>query len=147
MKSDLRVFNTKKQKNERTKEQKKSLFRFHRFPVYKDARNFRKELKKLAKERFPKEEKFCLSSQLHRALDSILLNIAEGSERYSDVDFSRFLNMSLTSVNEVMACLDISFDNRYINKEEHQYYMNKIENIYKQLKAFSSKVRKDSIRN
>ena len=147
MKSDLGILNTKKQKNERTKEQKKSLFRFHRFPVYKDARDFRKELKRLIKEKFPKEEKFCLSSQLYRALDSILLNIAEGSERYSDIDFSRFLNMSLTSVNEVMACLDASLDDEYISKEEYRYYMNKIENIYKQLKAFSSKVRKDSIRN
>ena len=75
------------------------------------------------------------------------MNIAEGSERYSDIDFSRFLNMSLTSVNEVMACLDVSLDDDYISKEEYHYYAKKVGNIYKQLKAFSSKVRKDSIRN
>ena len=147
MKSDLKFFGIEKQKNGRTKKRKNSLFRFREFPVYKEARELRKGLKSLAKEKFPKEEKFGLSSQLFRALDSVLLNIAEGSERYSDIDFSRFLNMSLTSVNEVMACLDVAFDDTYISEEEYCYYTKKIGNIYKQLKAFSSKVRKDSIRN
>ena len=122
------------------------IFRFQKFPVYKATREFRKELKKLSKKKFPKEEQFCLTSQLWRALDSILLNIAEGSERYSDIDFSRFLNTSLTSVNEVVACLDASLDDKYITTENHDYYLNKAENIYKQLRAFSSKVRKDNIK-
>ena len=55
------------------------IFRFREFPVYKEAREFRKELKELSKKKFPKEEQFCLTSQLWRALDSILLNIAEGT--------------------------------------------------------------------
>ena len=76
-----------------------------------------------------------------------MLNITEGSEKYSDIDFSRFLNISLGSVSEVRSCLDISFDDNYILKEEYQHYTNKLKNIYKQLKAFSSKVRKDSVRN
>ena len=122
------------------------IFRFQKFPVYKAAREFRKKLKELSKKKFPREEQYCLTSQLWRALDSILLNIAEGSERYSDIDFSRFLNMSLTSINEVVACLDAALDDKYITTEDHDYYLNKAENIYKQLRAFSSKVRKDNIK-
>ena len=118
------------------------IFRFREFPIYKDARVFRKELKNLSREKFPKEEQFCLTSQLWRALDSILLNIAEGSDRYSDTDFSRFLNNSLTSVNEVVACLDSALDNNYISENEHQLFLKKAENLARQLKAFSSKVRK-----
>lgn len=120
----------------------KNLFRFRDFPVYKDAREFRKIVKKLSREKFPKSEDFCLRSQLWRALDSILLNIAEGSERYSDIDFSRFLNTALTSVNEVVACLDAAFDDEYIDHDELDDCSTRAENIYKQLKAFSSKVRK-----
>lgn len=67
------------------------IFRFRKFPVYNDARKFRKELKGLSKKNFPKDEQHCLTSQLWRALDSIILNIAKGSERYSDMDFSRYL--------------------------------------------------------
>lgn len=106
-----------------------NIFRFRRFPVYKDTRSLRSEIKKLVKEKFPKNELYCLSSQLSRALDSILLNIAEGSERFSDKDFSRFLNNALTSVNEVVACLEAAFDDKYISKTEFDYYIKKSENI------------------
>ena len=131
----------------RTKEQSASLFRFQSFPVYQDARLFRKELKKLSKEKFPSKEQFCLTSQLWRALDSILLNIAEGSERYSDIDFSRFLNTAITSLIEVIACLDAALDDEYISQPIYQDCIDKAEKIYKQLRAFSSKVRKDNFKN
>lgn len=120
-----------------------NIFRFREFPVYKDSRQFRRELKNISKKNFPKEEQYNLTSQLWRALDSILLNIAEGSDRYSDVDFSRFLNNSLTSVNEVAACLDCALDDGYIDKTIHENYFNKAEKLVRQLKAFSSKVRDD----
>lgn len=54
-------------------------FRFRKFPVYKVTLSFKNELKLFSKNTFPKEEQFCLTSQLWRALDSIILNIAEGS--------------------------------------------------------------------
>ena len=124
-----------------------NIFRFREFPVYNDARQFRKNLKQLSKERFPKEEQYNLMSQLWRALDSILLNIAEGSERYSDIDFSRFLNNAITSISEVVACLDCALDDKYIDETTHKDYMVIAENLTKQLKAFSSKVRKDDSRS
>lgn len=117
------------------------IFRFRKFPVYQDIRDYRKELKELSKKRFPKMEQFCLLSQLWRALDSILLNIAEGSERYSDTDFSRFLNNSLTSLYEVVACLDLAMDDGYFDSSIHKYYLDKANNIARQLRAFSAKVR------
>lgn len=122
------------------------MFRYRKFPVYKQTRILRSEIKKLSLEKFPKSENFILRSQLWRALDSIILNIAEGSERYSDIDFSRFLNTALTSTNEVVSCLDLALDDKYITTQEHQTLLKKIENIYKQLRALSSKVRKDNKR-
>lgn len=121
-----------------------TIFRFREFPVYKDARIFRKELKKLSREKFPKEEDYVLRQQLWRALDSIILNIAEGADRHSDKDFSHFLNNALGSLNEVVGCLDCALDDDYINVEEHKNHLDKAENIVRQLKAFLSKVRKDN---
>jgi four helix bundle protein len=123
----------------------KDIFRFRNFPVYKAGRQFRKELKELSRKKFPKEEQYSLTSQLWRALDSILLNIAEGSDRFSDMDFSRFLNNSLTSLNEVVACLDCAKDDNYIFIEEEEECLTKAEGLARQLKAFSAKVRKDNV--
>ena len=123
-----------------------SFFRFRDFPVYQEIRQFRKDLKKLSKEKFPKEENYILKQQLWRALDSSILNIAEGADRSSDKDFSHFLNNSLTSINEIVACLDCAYDDNYITEKEHQEYLKRTENIIRQLKAFLSKVRKDNRR-
>ncbi|KKQ53115.1 MAG: S23 ribosomal protein [Candidatus Woesebacteria bacterium GW2011_GWB1_39_10b] len=118
------------------------IFRFRKFPVYLLAREFREELKKFTRINFPTEEKFVLRAQLWRALDSIALNIAEGSDHYSDVEFGKFLNTALTSLNEVVACLDCAFDDGYLNEGELNYFVNKAEDIARQLKAFSSKLRR-----
>jgi len=117
------------------------IFRFRKFPVYLLAREFREEVKVFSKKHFPKVEQFALTAQLWRALDSIILNIAEGSDHYSDLEFGKFLNTALTSLNEVIACLDGALDDDYLTKKEHERFLLMAEEIAKQLKAFSSKVR------
>ncbi len=114
----------------------KKKFRFRNFPVYKDARKFNQEIRILSKQKFPKEEQYCLTSQIWRASYSIILNIAEGCDRGTDKDFAHYLNNSHTSLNEVVACLDVALDNNYININEHSYYLNKAANLSDQLTAF-----------
>jgi len=122
------------------------IFRFREFPVYIAAREFRRELKDLTKKKFPKVEDYILRQQLWRALDSIILNIAEGADKHSDKDFSHYLNNALGSVNEVIGCLDCAFDDLYISKDEHKIYLEKADNVVRQLRAFIAKVRKDNYR-
>src|SRR3990167_2917993 len=112
------------------------IFRFREFQIYKDARKFNKELKDFSKKKFPKSEQYSLLSQLWRALDSILLNIAEGADRGTDKDFAHFLNNSHTSLNEVVACLDVALDDEYITVEDHQKYLGNAEKLANQLTAF-----------
>lgn len=111
-------------------------FRFRKFKVYQDARKFIKELKDFSKSKFPDSEKFGLLSQLWRALDSILLNIAEGADRGTDKDFAHFLNQAHTSLNEVVACLDIALDSQYIITIDHSYYLERAVFLSDQLTAF-----------
>lgn len=110
-------------------------FRFRKFPVYKEAIQFRKEIKDLAKN-FPKEEIYILFSQIVRAADSIVLNIAEGADRGTDLDFARFLNNSLTSLNEVVGCLDLALIDKYITEKSHKEFLDKAEKLAGQLAAF-----------
>ena len=50
---------------------------------------------------FPKSEKYTLSQQITRAAVSIPSNIAEGSSRSSEKDYSRFIEISLGSSFEL----------------------------------------------
>lgn len=113
------------------------------WPVYQSAKKLRKEIRILTK-KFPKKEQYCLTSQLWRSMDSVILNIAEGAYRFSDKDFSRFLNNSFASLNEVVACLDLARNESYITREEFSDILIKAENISRQLMAFSAKVRKSN---
>jgi len=111
-------------------------FRFRKFQVYRDALIFRREIKLLVKGCFPKHELYLLSDQIIRAMNSIVLNIAEGADRSTDKDFANFLNKSHTSLNEVVSCLDIALMDSYITKEVHEKYLKKAEQLANQLTAF-----------
>lgn len=111
-------------------------FRFRKFPIYLTSRQFITEVKTLASTKFPKNEIFNLISQISRAADSVVLNIAEGADRGTDKDFAHFLNLSNTSLNEVVACLDIALDAKYITQEENINLISKAGELANQLTAF-----------
>lgn len=115
---------------------KQKTFRFRNFKVYQETRGVNIKIKNLVKKNFPKEELYGLTSQICRALDSIILNIAEGSERGSDKDFAHFLNLSNSSLHEVVSCLDVAFDNKYITEKELEENIELLEKLANQLTAF-----------
>lgn len=59
-----------------------------------------------------------LKDQMRRAAVSIMSNIAEGFERGSDKDFSRFLFIAKASCGEIRSQLYVSLDRKYIAQEE-----------------------------
>jgi four helix bundle protein len=69
---------------------------FRELKIWKDAMNLTKSVYLLTSQ-LPSEEKFGLKSQLNRCVISIPSNIAEGSGRTSNKEFSHFLNISLSS--------------------------------------------------
>lgn len=67
---------------------------------------------------FPDREKFNLSSQMLRAIDSVALNISEGSIGQSNPEFRRFMNYSIRSLAEVVTCLHKAKRRDYISLKE-----------------------------
>jgi four helix bundle protein len=131
--------------DKKTMNPKESLFRFRKWPVYQAAKLFRKKIRKLAK-KLPYDERNLLKDQASRAADSICLNIAEGSNKLSDIEFSKYLNNSETSLEEVVGCLDLILEDGHISKDEFEGYLKEAEELGAQLIAFGKKVRKDGIR-
>lgn len=115
-------------------------FRFRNFPIYPDLREFIFEIYKLANS-LPKQEQFELASQLRRAASSVLLNLAEGSMKKSDAEFNRFLMISIGSLSEIVAILDILLDQKYITPSNHARFLVKCEDIAKRLYGFSRKLK------
>ena len=69
-------------------------------------------------DRFPKEERYGLVSQLRRAAFSVVANIAEGSAKRGRREFGRYLDIAIGSVTEVEVGLRLARDRSYIDQEQ-----------------------------
>ena len=90
---------------------------FRELKVWEKARSFTKEMYYLLK-KYPADEKFALVSQMKRATISISSNIAEGSGRYTNNDFARFLDIALGSCYEIETQYVLSMDLGFVTEIE-----------------------------
>ena len=90
---------------------------------------------------FPDKEKFGLSSQITKSAVSIPSNIAEGSSRTSEKDYSRFIEISLGSSFELETQLLIAEAVSYGNKELRSALLNELDEEQKMLMSFQSRLK------
>jgi len=90
---------------------------FEDLEVYQVAREFRKDMYRLAK-RLPSEEKFGLVSQVRRAALSLTNNIAEGHGRFHFLDQIKFMFQSRGSLEELLDDLNTCQDEEYLPSSE-----------------------------
>ncbi len=110
-------------------------FRFKNFKVYQDSKAFCKACRDIV-EKHIKSKDNGLALQIDRALNSILLNIAEGSADNSDVEFARFLGISIRSVYEVVAGFDLALLYEMIVAEQNEKIELEAHELVRQLSAF-----------
>ena len=96
-------------------------FKFEKLIIWQKAMDFGEDINALS-ERFPQKEKFNLSSQICRAVDSIALNISEGSIGQTNPEFKRFMGYAIRSLAEVITCLHKANRREYISIEEFDKY-------------------------
>lgn len=113
------------------------MLRFKDLEIWEKSRVFCSEIYTITS-KFPETEKFGLTNQLRRAAVSIPSNIAEGSSRKSNKDFSRFLQITLGSAYEIETQLLISFDLKFIDQTELNKLSKELESIIKMTSKFKS---------
>jgi four helix bundle protein len=78
------------------------------------------EIHRLTHQRFPREERYELGSQMRRAAWSVPSNIVEGNARWTARDKLRFFNIASASLSELTYGLHAAQRLGYINPTEHK---------------------------
>jgi four helix bundle protein len=116
------------------------MHKFKQLEIWKQSRIFCTQIYSFTIS-FTNEERFGLTNQLRRAAVSIPSNMAEGSSRNSNKDFSRFLDIAIGSAYEIETQLLISSDLGFITEENLNPLLSKIDTLTKMIYSFQSKLK------
>jgi len=115
-------------------------FRFESLDIWHMARAYATKVYKMTA-RFPRKEDYGLTSQLSRAVNSISLNIAEGSGKRSNKSFDYHLDIAVGSTFEVVGASFLALDRGYITEQKHQVLYDEGERLGKSINAFRHTLR------
>jgi four helix bundle protein len=116
------------------------MFDFQKLEVYNKSKTFVKETALLqATKNFDR----VIQDQLRRASTSIMLNIAEGSSRFSNKDRRNFMIIARGSAFECVAILDLLQDEKIISAEVFQRLYLQLEEVSKMLWGLIRKLEKE----
>ncbi|HBH24701.1 MAG TPA: four helix bundle protein [Cytophagales bacterium] len=104
---------------------------FEEIKSWQEARNFCNELFLLLKNKKSFNSDYGLKDQMLRSSGSIMDNIAEGFGRGGNKEFVQYLFIARASCYETKSQLYRAFDRGYLNKEEKESFINRIELIAK----------------
>ncbi|WP_299223290.1 four helix bundle protein [uncultured Aquimarina sp.] len=114
-------------------------FKFEELRIWQKAMDLGEELDKVSKS-FPKNEMYNLTSQMMRAIDSVALNISEGSIGQTNPEFKKFMGYSIRSLAEVVTCLHKAKRRKYIPEEEFDKQYIKCFDLTNMMTAFRKKI-------
>lgn len=115
------------------------MFKFKKLEIYRLAQSLVIDCYKLL-DSFPTDEKYGLSSQMKRAAISIPSNIAEGSSRYSSKEKIHFINISYSSLMELLCQMDIAEDLKFISTEDKDTFFKKANHLGAKINAFAKAI-------
>ncbi len=107
------------------------MFDFEKLDVYRKTKELNKEILNFLK--INKQIDSYLRDQLRRASISMVINIAEGSGKFSKADKKNFYTIARGSVYECTSLFEIIIEENQINKEKFQDFYQKLETISKLL--------------
>lgn len=109
------------------------MFDFEKLEVYRKAKSLNKEVSLFLKEN--KNVDSYIKDQLRRASISIVINIAEGSGKFSRADKRNFYTISRGSVYECVSLTELVKEEGLISESSFNSFYNKYEELSKMLLA------------
>ncbi len=115
-------------------------FKFEKLIVWQKAMDFGEDINQLART-LPDFEKFNLSSQISRAVDSVALNISEGSIGQSTLENRKFVGYAIRSLAEVVTCLHKMNRRKYISEVQFKNLYEYAYNLMNMLIAYKKSIK------
>jgi four helix bundle protein len=112
---------------------------FHQLQVWQKAHSLTLDIYH-ATENFPRHEMFGLTSQVRRASASIAANIAEGTGRGGDREFTRFLTIALGSAAELEYHLLLAHDLNYFSDQDYNTLAKSASEVQRMLRRLHSSI-------
>ena len=84
---------------------------------------------------FPSDERFGLINQMRRASVSVPSNIAEGHARASTAEFQPYISIAMGSVAELETQVLLSLDPGFLNPDQQEQLMPRLDQIGKMLRG------------
>ncbi len=114
-------------------------YNFEKLEIWQLSKNLTVMIYNASKD-FPDSEKFGITNQLRRAVVSIPTNIAEGVNKITEKERSRYLQIAYGSSMEVISLLLISYELNYISSENLEKYRSIINEISNKINAYNRKL-------
>ena len=89
---------------------------------------------------FPKQEFYGLANQMRRSSISIPTNIAEGFNRFHNKEYKQFLYITLGSCAELETQIEIAVELKYINEQQKNFLLEKIDHESRMLRNLIKKL-------
>ena len=117
------------------------MFRFEKLDIWHKSIEFANKVYD-ATEGFPARERFGLTSQVRRSAASISANVAEGSSRVSNKDFSRFVEIAYGSLCETLSHLHLAKLRGLLSRDQFAMIDEKAEELARMLSSFRNSLGK-----
>ena len=119
------------------------MFKFEKLTVWQKSIDYADQVYLLTRS-FPQDERFGLMSQLRRAEVSVAPNIAEGSSRSSNTDFSRFIEIAYGSLMETISQSKIAQRQLFLNESQYDELHKAAEKIARMLSGLRAALQRKS---
>ena len=119
-------------------------FSFQKLEIYQLSKELVKDIYELSSS-FPSNEKYALVQQINRSAVSVASNIAEGTSRNGCQEKIHFINVSYSSLMEIVCQTEIAFELGYLTKDAFENISKKAKKLAVKMSNYIASIKKRNI--